>query len=410
MIIFLPILLFTLIAAPYLFLIPGGDGDVELKFAYLIANGNYSSQLLTFHPPFTLFLFNLFFSLFGAWSISILGLLLGIAGIIAIYHIGKTLFDKKIAILSSILLALSGLYLSTGLFSLNDFVMTVLIMIAFAYYAKSRYTLYALFISCAVLTKETAVLFALSVLAIELLEKKKHLITFTIPVAVFALWLGVLRFSGQQLWNAYNFSTTSQYGSTYTMLHNLMTLEFFNMFAYENWLHLFVFNFNWVYTIFACIGFFYLKKNKKRKELLILGTFSVFFSILVLGFQTWTINRYTLPLLPFLYLFAIYGATKVKHQTIWIVAIFIASLLSLSGSVDPVSRNIWPEVSVLDQKFFLSPTDGGDGMTYNLQYLSVMQERTNMLVHGQCRMPYLLSYDNQTLAILGIHHCLNSPY
>jgi 4-amino-4-deoxy-L-arabinose transferase-like glycosyltransferase len=405
-IIFLPILLFSLSFLPFFYLIPGGDGDVEFKLAYLLLHGNYSPSLLTFHPPFTLFLFDIFFTLFGYWSTGFLGFLLGILGIIALYHIGKELFDKRIALISSSLLALSGLYISTGVFCLNDFIMTVLLLIAFAFYLKSKYFSYAVVISFAILTKETAIFFAISVLLVDLFQKKKGIVVRVIPLVVFFSWLGVLYLTGQNLWNAYNFSSTSSHGSTYTMLYNLVTLSFLNSYAYENWLHLFVFNYNWVYTIFALGSLFYIKENKKRKELLIIGIFSILFSVLVLGFQTWTINRYTLPMLPFLYLFAIYGAIKMRFTPVWIVIIFIASFLSLTESSDPLSQAIWPQIPVLNQNFFMNSMDGGDAITYNEQYLKIMRQRTYMLSHNQCNLPFLLSYDKETLTILGIKYCL----
>ena len=402
---FLPIFLFSIIFAPYLFLIPGGDGNGQFKLAYYLINGNYSPQLLVFHPPFKLFLFDTFLLLFGPWSTGFVGLLLGIAGIIAFYYIGKELFNQKIALLSACLLAISGLYLSVGTFSIDDFVMTVMILVAFAFYLKSKYIFYAVFSTCAILTKETAIFFVISVFIVAVINKRKHFIEFLAPIAALLLWTIILYANGQHLWNEYNFSPTKSQGSIYTMLHNLITFGFFNEYAYENWLHLLVFNYNWIYTIFASIALFFLPKNKNKDGLIIIALFSLLFLTMVLGFQTWTINRYTLPLLPFLYLFAIYGATKIRYTTVWLTIIFLAAFLSLAGSTDPVSHAIWPKVQIFNQEFFLSRNDGGDGITYNLQYLDVMQRRTSMLTHGQCNIPYLLSYDKETLKFLGIHTC-----
>lgn len=404
MIILLPIVLYTLIAAPYLFLIPGGDGDVEFKFAYLILHGTIP-HVFILHPPLILVLMDLFFILFGYWSINFLGLLLGIAGIIAFYYIAKDLFDKKIALLSSCLLSLSGLYLATSLTVLYEFVMTVMIFLAFAYYLRSKYVLYSIFISLAVLTKETAIFFAGSVLLIELFQKKKQLVSVLIPFVVLFFWIDLLHLSGQQLWNEYNYSPTKSEGSVYTMFNNLITFGFFNKYAYENWLHLFVFNFNWVYTIFAGSAFFFVKEIKRRKDIVVIGVFFGIFLISVLGFQTWTINRYTLSLLPFLYLFAIYGASKLRFPKVWISIIFLAAIISMSYSNDPVSNYIWPKVRVFDQQFYMKRIDGGDAITYNSQYLIVMKERTTMLTHGQCIEPRLLSYDSITLTWLGIKYC-----
>ncbi len=92
-------------------LIPSGDGEVEFKWAQAVYNGHFLNGPLS-HPPFKLLLFDLFFKLFGSWSISAIGFLLGALGIYALYRIAEELFDKKVALLSAFLLATSGLYTS----------------------------------------------------------------------------------------------------------------------------------------------------------------------------------------------------------------------------------------------------------------------------------------------------------
>lgn len=263
----------------------------------------------------------------------------------------KRVFNEKVAIFSSCLLALSGLYLSTGAFGLNDFILTVLILIAFAFYLKKKYLFYFTSISLAVLTKETAIFFVISVLLVDFFLKRKRTALHIIPFIVFFCWLGVLHFTGEPLWNSYNFSKTNSHGSIYTMLYNLITFGFFNRFAYENWLHLFVFNYNWIYSLFVLVSFLFIKESKRKKEFAIIGIFSFLFIVLVLGFQTWTITRYVLPLLPFLYLFAMYGAFKLRFTPLWIAIIFLTSFLSLTQSSDPVSKHLWMHIDVLNKGF-----------------------------------------------------------
>ena len=405
MIVILPIILFVLIYLPYLFLIPGGDGNLEFSLAVSMFQGTFFTHHLIFHPPFKLFLFTLFFPYFGYWSYSLVGLILGCFGIYALFEIAEEIFNKKIALLSSFLLAVSGLYIAVGQPSINDFVMTVMILIAFMFYLRGNYWWYGIFAAIAVLTKETAIFFAVSIIAVELFQKKKHFIPLFLPVISLVLWLAFLHVTGRELWNDYNFSSTKDKGSMYTILHNLVTFGFFNKYAAENWLHLFVFNFNWVYTFFAGIGLFSIKYAKQKKALAVIGIFYLLFVTGVLGFQTWTINRYVLPLLPFLYLFAIVGASRLRYHAVWLTIIFACALLSLSSSIDPVSKLFWPRTTILGEKIFIYKTDGGDGITYNLQYLNLLKKRTAMLSSGQCKMPYLLSYDKDTLKLLQIKTC-----
>jgi 4-amino-4-deoxy-L-arabinose transferase-like glycosyltransferase len=406
MIALLPILLYVILFIPYIPIIPGNDGGLEYLFAYQWYLGQNLLHILSLHPPLKLILYGVFFKLFGYESTGYMGLLFGIAGIYALYIIAKKIFDKKIAILSAVLLASSGLYLSVGVMGIHDFLMTVLILIAYAFYLDSRYVYYAIFISLAVLTKETAFFFAASILASDIFIKRKITFAIFVPLIILAWYVEFVHFSGYHLWNDWNFSQTAKDGSVLTMAYNLVTLQLFNEYAYENWLHLFVFNFNWVLWIFAIISFSFIKTKELLKTLAPIFIFFFIFLITVLSFQTFTINRYILPLLPFLYLFASFGVSKLPLKPIFIVILLSASLLSLSQSVDPVSNAIWRKTLVLTQSLYLNQKlDGDDGITYNMQYLSVMKTRTNLIKKGDCGFPHLLVYDSTILKLYNIHSC-----
>ena len=406
MYVLLPILLFVVLFAPSLFLIPGNDGSLEFMFANQLYIGKNLLYILSLHTPFKLILYSIFFKLFGYQSTGFIGLFFGIAGIYAMYFIGKKLFDEKVALLSSILLATSGLFLSVGLFGIHDFLMTVLILIAFAFYISSRYALYALFATLAVLTKETAIFFALSILISDLTIKKNVTIATFVPLVVLAWYIEFVHFSGNHLWNDWNFSPTAKGGSLLTMINNLITLQLFNNYAYENWLHLFIFNFNWVYWIFVFISLAFIKTTELKKALAPIAIFFSLFLITVLSFQTFTINRYILPLVPFVYLLASYGVSKVRFRPVFTTVIILISFLSLSQSIDPISNTIWPKTQVLGESVYLNhKLDGDDGITYNIQYATLMKTRTDMIKEGDCNFPHLVSYDKQTLTLFNIRTC-----
>ena len=191
-----------------------------------------------------------------------------------------------------------------------------------------------------------------------------------------------------------------------TMINNLVTLNLFNKYAFENWLHLFVFNFNWVFWIFAFISLAFIKTVELKKQLAPIAIFFVTFFITVLAFQTFTINRYILPLLPFVYLLASYGVTKIRFQPVFISLLVVVSFLSLSSSVDPISNIFWQKTQVLGESIYLNhPLDGDDGITYNMQYLRLMQDRTYMIQVGDCKFPHLIDYDKQELKLFDVKTC-----
>lgn len=406
MLILLPIVVFIILYVPSLTLIPGNDGGLEYGFAQQWYLGKNLLHILSLHPPFKLMLFSLFFKLFGYQSTGWIGLIFGIGGIVALYLIGEKLFDKRVALISSLLLATSGLFLSNGIFGIHDFLMTSLILVAFYFYLNSRYIWYAVFASIAVLTKETAIFFALSIIISDLFVRKNPRFPAFVPVIILAWYIEFVHFSGYHLWNDWNFSPTAKQGSFATMINNIVTLKLFNKYAYENWMHLFIFNFNWVYWIFAFISLAFIKATEIKKELAPIGIFFVIFLITVLSFQTFTINRYILPLVPFVYLLASYAVTKLPLKPVFATLLIAVSFLSLSFSVDPISNAIWPKTQVLGESVYLNhPLDGDDGITYNMQYLSAMKLRTDLIKAGDCKFPHLVAYDKQVLKVYDIPTC-----
>jgi 4-amino-4-deoxy-L-arabinose transferase-like glycosyltransferase len=402
----LPIVVFVILYIPSLNLIPGNDGGLEYGFAQQWYLGDNLLKILSLHPPLKLMLFSLFFKLFGYQSTGWIGLVFGIAGIVALYYIGKKLFDEKVAFISSLLLATSGLFLSNGVFGIHDFLMTTLILIAFFCYLDKRYIWYAVFASLAVLTKETAIFFAMSIMISDVLIRKNAKFPVFVPLILIAWYVEFVHFSGYHIWNDWNFSPTAKNGSFLTIINNIVTLKLFNQYAFENWLHLFIFNFNWVYWIFALTSIMFIKTYELKKELAPIGIFFFIFLITVLSFQTFTINRYILPLLPFVYLLASYAVMKLPLKPVFITLLIAVSFLSLSFSVDPVSNIIWPKTQVLGESVYLNhKLDGDDGITYNMQYLSVMQLRTDLIKSGDCKFPHLVDYDKKLIKLYDIKTC-----
>ena len=127
------------------------------------------------------------------------------------------------------------------------------------------------------------------------------------------MWFSFLKTNGQRPWSDWNFSGVGEKGSVYTIFHNISTLNFLNKYAYQNFLQLIFLNFNWIYWLIFCLGvLIFIQSNKKNifatllkdkpkpKAILAIVVFSFSYFLTVLTFQTYTIPRYALPIIPFL--------------------------------------------------------------------------------------------------------------
>lgn len=398
------IIFFTTLFFPFFGLIPYLDGDTEFLIAVNFYLGKYLSNWMPYHPPIKLVLSSILFHFFGFFSYSFLGYLFGIFGITALFVIAEKVFDKKTAILASLLFSLSGIYISSALFSLNDFLMTVFILFSFAFYVKEKYFLAAVLSCFAVMSKESAIIFPLSIILVELCKKKWRIVNI-LPFLTLFFWVVFLHVTGHTLWNSWNFSNDRNDGSLLTVVNNILTGSIFNNFAYENWLHLFVFNYNWVLWIFVIWS---LIKIRWNSYFFIIALFSTLYTVTILSFQTFSITRYILPIIPFMYLFVAEKISHTRYQLLLIPIVFVCVVTSLLTSSDPVSDIIWHNKwQILNQNFYINrKLDGNDGITYNMQFLYLTKARTHVIRTGNCAIDIdTLSIYPETLRILNIPQC-----
>jgi 4-amino-4-deoxy-L-arabinose transferase-like glycosyltransferase len=451
--------LYSLFYLPFMSLIPYLDGNIDFVKSYDFFTGGFArlfQEWASVHPPLKEFItFPLFF-LFGInrYTYTFPWLFFGILGIISLFSFVKTVSNIKAARMASLLLATSPLYLSVGIFGLTDFLLAVFIVAAMAQYVKKQYLWYSFFASLAILTKETAAIFCLSVLFIELatdallIIKRKnqaknylyHLALISFPFVVFFLWTIFLKTSGKPLWSDWNFSETASRGSLYTIFNNLFQFKIFNKYAYQNWLHLFILNFNWFWWLLTFIGFSFLfiKKrshlkstllvlSQKTKAFLIVIIFIPFYLVTTLSFQTYTITRYVLPLIPFLIIgVSISSDTLIKifpkTRLLLFPTISLVIVLSLFFSVDPFSKHLWGIILIQKHPFYAlhEKLAGNDGLTYNMQYLLLAKERTKKIMEANSSFRPVISQecqwifpdpnnDKKTIRILHLTLPLNTP-
>ncbi len=411
--IILGVLLFSVFFLPYIKTIPYLDGNIDFVKSHDFFEGGFTELFKNWssvHPPLKEFLIYLSFRMFGvsAWSYNLLGYIFGTFGIIFYYLLAKNLFDKNIARIAVLLLSMSPLFLSVGVFFLTDYILTILFIISLYFYSKNKLLFYSITASLSYLAKETGLVLAVSVLLIELVfikrnfSKKKfiNILIICIPFLVNLIWIYYIKSNNKALWSDWNFAETADRGTLFTIFNNLITFNFLNPYAYQNWRQLFILNFNWLYWLIFVSGIVIVSKSKKqgylnlfqsiilnKTGLAIILTFAGYF-IAVLSFQTYTITRYGLPLIPILYLGTSWSlwiiSKKYKVSQVYIYGILcIFVLITLFSSLDPISKSIWGSTKIINQGFYgvNRSLDGNDGITYNLQYLKVAKQRSVYLTN-----------------------------
>lgn len=363
--------LFLIFLLPHIGSIPYLDGNIDFVQAYDFYSGGFTKLAQNWgslHPPLKVFIVSLFFRLFGIhpWVYTLVGIIIGLVGIGAMYGLARTLFGRKEAGIAALLLATSPLFLSVGIFSLTDYLLTVWVLLSLLMYAKKYYVWCGVFLTYSVLTKETALLLPISMLFF------RPRLPAIFSLIVYAGWSWYLHSIGQRPWSDWIFTQTADKGAAFTIIHNLVTGRFLNPYAIQNWLHLFVLNYMWVVSALAVWGAF-----RWRRTLAVYLLFGAFYTISVLSFQTYTIPRYVLPIVPLILLLAAVSVRRIAM----VVFLGAVTVLSLFTSTDPLSRAIWGETTWMGERLYnlRDNLSGNDGITYNLQYLAIVRERSRRM-------------------------------
>lgn len=407
----IPLFIFSLLFLPHIMSLPYLDGSIDFTQTVLYHIGGFPLYFQIFssiHPPLKIFLYDFLYSIFGihAAITTLTGYLWGILGIVSFFLLLKKLAPGSEKI-GTLLLALNPLFLAAGLFSLTDYILTNLLLTTLTAYVFKKKIIFVICLSGLVLTKETGLLAPIIFLIIGLLvflknkfhKEKTDFFLYSIPLAAYYIWSLFLKTQNKSSWNDWIFAETKNQGTFYTIFHNITTLHIFNKFAAQHFLQLVFLNFNYV-LIISCflMSLILFKKSVTRrifiknissldqnsKTLIFIFLFFAFYSLTVLTFQTYTIPRYSLPIIPFLILWFSISTSKIKNSVFKIIVIFmvfISTILGLFFSIDPIANTIWGKVDVLGEKLYATNyhLSGNDGLTYNYQYILVVKNRTEIL-------------------------------
>ena len=418
----------------YLYSLPYMDGAYDFLQSmnmYRYGMAGYIHSAPAVHTPLKSILFTVLFNLFGigVMQYTILGLITGVLGIIGFYYLSKKLFNKEMSILVTLFFATSPLIFVNSIFSMRDVLITSFYLSSLAFYIRKKYLWYSIAATCAVFSKEPALLLPVAVCIVEAAsffhEKKswKRLLLLDIPFMGVACWWVLLHANHIQSWD-YVFNNKSRQSIYAIALYNLATFQFLNIIFYENILHLFFLNFNWVFWLIGLIGLsIYVRSNKNSppasfqniKTIAILLLFFIGFSLTVLSIPTYTITRYIIPLIPCMYLFAVWGVYQLKnYRYIFspaLIFLVLIHMLSMVASVDPVSVKLWGTEKLYDQTLYKLDTKlgGSDAVLYNLQLASIINKRSYIVLHTipqttQNCGGYQHSVSQRVNKVLGIHY------
>ena len=414
-----PPILFALLFVPFLgnSLCLDGWGENMKTMAFFTGGLDAFIRQPGLHPPLKALLSSIVFTLLGVndVSINVMGLGLGVAGVVGLYFLAKKMFNPQVGMVSSMLLAVSPVYLSYGTHSFNDYMLTVFIIWALYLYVQRRVLLYVFFATAATMTKEPAVVLPLCVFTVEVLHNVQDLIRpklsvilrtllFAVPVASLVIWIWYVTLKEIPLFQENIFAPTRDKGILFTIVYNLITFNFFHDWAATHRLVLFYLNFNWVYWLIAMGGIVVelVRKNTKQaiknlflsnpisKTALTIMLFVLGYFFSVLSLQTLNAPRYNLPILPFLYMIVAWVFVRVIKRLPSYVFILLGFFIfiQLFYSVDPISRMLWGTKLTHGQRMYgFNYVEGSsDSIIYNLQYPLILRDRkiklTSLAVKG----------------------------
>ena len=417
------IILFLILTIPFVNVLPYMDGNIDFVQTLDFYQGGlsqYFSNWNTVHPPLKLLLTTPFYLIFGIspLSYSVLGIIFGIIRIISIYLLTKDLFGKFSGNLTVLFFSIYPLFIANSIFSMRDAILTSLIICSLLFYKKKNLILYALISSLAITTKETALLLPLIIIFIEtiffLKSRKLNIKSFInylslfIPLVVYYIWKLVLNSYGKNSWSEWIFTEAENKDAIFTIINNLITFQFINPYSEWHWKQVIFLNFNWLFILIIISAIFLYIFNFKKirlhkdtgniKVLLVIILFVISYFLTVLSLQTYTIPRYALPVIPFLIIGLSKSITVLKNDIAIKTTgalVFVIILISLFYSADPIARKIWGNINIFNNNIYAlnDHMAGNDGITYNIQYLLIARERSEMirnatgneLVSGYCR-------------------------
>lgn len=286
-------------------------------FLFGIITGKYESvsdfQVEFIRDPTYFYLIDRFFSAF-----------LGIATVFITYKVAKYLFNKKIAIISTLFLSLAYLHVRDSHFGVTDVPVTFLIMCSILFIVKSykdktlgNYAVAGIFAGLAMSTKYIGLLLSISMSVVHffnILDKKdkKAKLLFDKPIVFFIMALVFAFLVGTPfvLLDYRTFISHLLQGS-----RNVTSEAHVVFVSLGWWYHLsfsLFFGLGWSLFFASLVGILILVKANLRKAIILCAFPLVYYLLLVRAYAVFA--RHMIPLIPFLCITAAVFAVNISHR------------------------------------------------------------------------------------------------
>lgn len=230
------------------------------------------------HPPFFYIFSGIIFRVFGDSLIvsHLIILIFSFLSLFFTYLIGKELFNRKIGVLSSLVLLFTPIFFSfSGLFNL-EMPLTAFIIMATYFSIKNKHLLYALFGSLAVLTKETAIGAVLAIFIIKLIKEKDKLEIlkfYYIPLVAFLLWI----LSNKFYYGHFLFPISTSIIITNPIKNVFNLLIVLKILFFDD--------FRWILSLFFFLQFISIKQFKTFKKIYVKLIISILFFLFLFNLK-----------------------------------------------------------------------------------------------------------------------------
>ncbi len=251
----------------------------------------------------------------------VLSVISGLATLLGVYFLAKTLFNQKTALMAAILVILQPFLLFYDRLSLTDSLLTALVVWSF-YFSYKLFlrpslklgAVLGLFAGAVLLTKPSGLLFLLLNLLLLPMRKIKKLIKPGLLAAIIALGLyNFLRLSSA-------FPLINSRSHDYLRNNQEILHDFFRYFLptfkiFFSWLVSYL---SWPAILLIIISIF-LAITKKTKIIIILFVWALVPFLVQVSIGKIIYPRYLLPIIPFLLIILSWGLTRIKLS--WLLAI-----------------------------------------------------------------------------------------
>jgi len=331
----------------------------------------------TGHPPLHRIILVLVWKIFG-YSIAIshlLIILIGAIGLFYTYRLGNVIFNRWVGVGATVLLLFNQIFFAQiGTLNYAVPLMTLSVMTLY-YYLTKKPTLFVIFGSCLLLTKETALIIIVAIFVhhyIEILIKDKTIrfdhirsgIIILLPVIPLLLWLMFLKTNLGWFYNPHLDSFFANSG----LIKNL-----FYQFVYDNSTHN-VNKYNYLILISIIL---YLSAFWTKIKFNIKSVYLLFFIIIIgqtaLFSYTVSLPRYYLLIYPFFYIAGANAIYNIFHKINKSNIIYLFVIIACCGLF---VTNYWGTRS-----------DGGSILESNLEYLDLVETHKSAAEYLQVNFP-----------------------